>query len=63
MQVQEDYNPVGLQNDKEAKLEYLQRVREREAAEFRQKYLGAHAVEINRNYNINEIRQTVVVHD
>ena len=64
MQVEEDYNPSGIQTEKEAKLEYLQRQRKREAEEFRQKYLGRKELlaEQNKNMNINEIRQTVVSH-
>ena len=65
MQVEEDYNPSGIQTEKEAKLEYLQRERKREAEVFRQKYLGAKAMlaEGNRNHNINEIRPTIVSHN
>lgn len=65
MQVEEDYNPSGIQSEKEAKIEYLQRQRKREAEEFRLKYLGAKAAldEVNRNLNINEIRHTVVTHE
>lgn len=64
MQVEEDYNPTNNMSAKEAKLQYLQRLRKREAEEFRLKYLGAKAAPAdhnNRNNNINEIRQTVAV--
>ena len=70
MQVEEDYNPNSTQTVKEARLEYLQRLRKREAEDFRLKYLrgdkGMPAQadsSVNRNYNINEIRSTVVVHE
>ena len=64
MQVEEDYNPNSMQTEKEAKMEFLQRQRKREAEEFRLKYLGQQALlaEANRNHNINEIKQTIVSH-
>ena len=64
MQVDEEYNPNGMQSENEAKLEYLQRQRVREAEEFRNKYLGVAAAPKNEqdlNPNINVIRNTVVV--
>ena len=70
MQVEEDYNPNSTQTVKEARLEYLQRLRKREAEDFRLKYLRGDKgmpvqadSSVNRNYNINEIRSTVVVHE
>ena len=70
MQVEEDYNPTSVQTEKEAKLEYLQRLRKREAEEARMKYLRADKNKLaqsdgaaNRNNNINEIRSTVVAHE
>lgn len=60
MQVEEDYNPSSVQSSKEAKLEYLQRLRKREAEDFRLKYLrgdkgkpAAQALDADRNLNIN----------
>ena len=44
MQVEEDYNPISGQNPKEARLEFLQRQRRREAEDLRQKYLGPRAM-------------------
>ena len=31
MEVDEEYNPTGLKSDREARLEYMQRLRQREA--------------------------------
>ena len=63
MQVEEDYNPTVKQSEKEAKLQYLQRLRKREAEDFRLKYLGVKAVPVddkNSNPNINEFNDTLV---
>ena len=43
MQVDEEYNPTGLQSERSAKLAYLQKLRTREADELRLKYLGPKA--------------------
>ena len=62
MQVEEDYNPISGQNAIEAKLEFLQRQRRREAEELRKKYLGPRASH-TKNENINEIRTSIVTHE
>ena len=45
MEVDEEYNPSGLEGDKTARKHYIERQREREAEELRLKYLGAKAAE------------------
>ena len=62
VQVEEDYNPISGQSALEAKLEFLQRQRRREAEDLRRKYLGPRAAH-TKNENINEIRPSVVTHE
>ena len=58
MQVDEEYNPSGMQSERSARISYLAKLREREAHELRLKYLGKQAKD-NKISNHHDSRGTI----